>query len=195
MRNILLASGVVISFVSIGMVVMEPTSISPIDEKIKTNSDVIKAQSIDTDIVYEKRSNISVSSVKTVMQQKLAKTEIKRVKKPKNPYEKYVTFDRKKQYRIALVDQYSKEKATGVQRALRGSIDGIPFSVSIPESILQNELKLRMTHLKTKKVIEIDLPFVSDLTEQKIAPLMKIVSTDPDNFSIEYYDSKVLPFP
>ena len=93
---------------------------------------------------------------------------IKSKSKPKNinPFIKAVTTDQYGRYMIALVDKSQNSSSLKSQKKypLTGKINGSYFVLDIPEtSIYRDNVKLRIIDRKTKKIQEIDAPFLTEL--------------------------------
>jgi len=114
------------------------------------------------DITYQKE-NPKISDNKSSKHQK-----IKSRPKPKkiDPSIKAVTTDQYGRYMIALVDKNPNSVSSKGQKKypLTGKINGSYFVLDIPESSIYREnVKLRIIDRKTKKVQEIDAPFLTEL--------------------------------
>ncbi len=93
---------------------------------------------------------------------------IKSKSKPKNinSFIKAVTTDQYGRYMIALVDKSPDSSSLKSQKkySLTGKINGSYFVLAIPETtIYRDNMKLRIIDRKTKKVQEIDAPFLTEL--------------------------------
>ncbi len=79
---------------------------------------------------------------------------------------KAVTIDQYGRYMIALVDKNPNSISSKGQKkySLNGKVNGSYFVLDIPESSIYKEnVKLRIIDRKTKKVQEIDAPFLTEL--------------------------------
>ena len=114
------------------------------------------------DITYQKENPKISDNKSSKHQDRKSKPKPKKI----DPSIKAVTTDQYGRYLIALVDKSPDSSSLKSQKKypLTGKINGSYFVLDIPEtSIYRDNVKLRIIDRKTKKVQEIDAPFLTEL--------------------------------
>lgn len=191
MRNLLLGGGLMLSAVSAFFLFQDPDT-----PAVETHSKPTESAAVTVPPIEPAKLEIA-SSPKRPDERPEIEEPIKASPKKRiaDVHEKYVTYDRTKQYRIALVDPDTEERGHGPRYPFKGVINGHGFTIRIPRSMLNDSLRLRFQDMKSKEIKEVDIPFATDLQSLSHPPKISFDADDPTNYEITYVDAKTHPFP
>ncbi len=181
-KTLLLATGGIVSLVAVIIIFSS------------NDFDGNNAVVLDTEQANKNISKTSIEPRELAIDYKISEVEqqeskLKIVKKERlklEPFMEAKALDRSGTFEIILMNAHKdKAKATGAYKTLQGDIDGEPFTLKIPQHLIDEGVGVTELHIKNRKTGEVSsvaAVFIDDMKNPAIKQKISVDSKDVQNF-------------
>jgi len=147
-------------------------------DKTTTTTGVLPDE--DNDVSIEYRATTSPAN-----EEKHKKPTVIKERLKLEPFMEAKTVERSGTFEIALINaQKDATKATGAYTTLQGKVDGLPFSLKVPQHLIDEGAgvtELRIKNRKTGEVSSVAAVFIDDMKDPSIKQSIDVNSKDIQN--------------